>query len=276
MICLVSHDVGGAELLSRWSRNNKKKFLYCIKGPAIKIFKRNIKNFKNTSIQNIKRKTTKIITSTSKESDHEIKYLKYGIEKKIKTISLLDHWVNYKSRFIRDKKMILPNELWVTDEFAYNIAKKNFDLKISKKKNYYLEDFFKNYKKEQADYENKFALYVSSTTKNLNHDKKRLLYFLKFKDFFKKKNLKILIKLHPAESKKKYYWLKKNFSKDVLLDNKSDLKDLLLKSKYVIGCNSMAMVVALHLNKKVFNGFPPGEDKNQLPFKNIKKLKFIK
>ena len=85
MICLVSHDVGGAELLSRWSRNSKKKFLYCIKGPAIKIFKRNIKNFKNTSIQNIKRKTTKIITSTSKESDHEIKYLKFQRIKSIKS-----------------------------------------------------------------------------------------------------------------------------------------------------------------------------------------------
>ena len=91
MICLVSYDVGGAELLSCWARYNKKKFLYCIKGPALKVYKKNIKGFKNSSAKDIKKKTTKIITSTSKISDHEINFLKYGIKKKIKTISILSH-----------------------------------------------------------------------------------------------------------------------------------------------------------------------------------------
>ena len=99
--------------------------------------------------------------------------------------------------------------------------------------------------------------------------------FLKFKKFFEKKKLKILIKLHPSENKKKYDWLKKNFSKNIILNNKSSLNDLLLKSKYVIGCNSMAMVVATFLGKKVFDALPPDDEKNKLPFKQIKKLKFI-
>ena len=111
---------------------------------------------------------------------------------------------------------------------------------------------------------------------SLNLEKKRILYFLKFKNFLRKKKLKILIKLHPSENKKKYNWLKRNFSKDIFFDNRSNLKNLLLKSTYVIGCNSMAMVVATNIGKKVFDALPPGDEKNKLPFKNIKKLRFIK
>ncbi len=275
MICLVSYDVGGAELLSCWAKYNKKKFLYCIKGPALKVYKKNIKGFKNSSANDIKKKTTKIITSTSKISDHEINFLKYGIKKKIKTISILDHWINYKSRFIRYKKTTLPNEIWVTDKFAYNIAKKTFNLKILKKKNYYIEGIVKDYNKKKKLFKNKLVLYLSARG-SLVLEKKRILYFLKFKKFFEKKKLKILIKLHPSENKKKYDWLKKNFSKNIILNNKSSLNDLLLKSKYVIGCNSMAMVVATFLGKKVFDALPPQDEKNKLPFKQIKKLKFIK
>ena len=59
MICLVSYDAGGAELLSCFAKNNKRKFLYCVKGPALKIYKKNIRGFKNSSIQNIKKRQQK-------------------------------------------------------------------------------------------------------------------------------------------------------------------------------------------------------------------------
>ena len=275
MICLVSHDVGGAELLSCWAKHKKKKFLYCIKGPALKVYKKNIKGFKNSSARDIKKKITKIITSTSKISDHEINFLKYGINKKIKTISIIDHWIDYKVRFIKNKKKTLPNEIWVTDKFAYNIAKKTFNLKVVKKKNYYIESIVKDYNKKKNLFKNKFVLYLSGRG-NLVLEKKRILYFLKFKRIFEQKKLKILIKLHPSENKKKYNWLKKTFPRDIILDSKSSLKDLLLKSKYVIGCNSMAMVAGIFLGKKVFDALPPNDEKNKLPFRQIKKLKFVK
>ena len=51
---------------------------------------------------------------------------------------------------------------------------------------------------------------------------------------------------------------------------------MLLKSKYVIGCNSMAMVAGIFLGKKVFDALPPNDEKNKLPFRQIKKLKFVK
>ena len=41
-------------------------------------------------------------------------------------ISVLDHWVNYKERFIRGGELILPDEIWVCDNHALALAKKAF------------------------------------------------------------------------------------------------------------------------------------------------------
>ena len=44
---------------------------------------------------------------------------------KIFVISVIDHWINYKKRFFRNNKIFFPDELWVTDNYAYKIAKIN-------------------------------------------------------------------------------------------------------------------------------------------------------
>ena len=38
---VVCNDAGGAEVVSSWIKNNKYKTLYCLSGPALKIFKKN-------------------------------------------------------------------------------------------------------------------------------------------------------------------------------------------------------------------------------------------
>ena len=53
---------------------------------------------------------------------------------KINVCAYLDHWVNYKQRFILNKKLILPNEIWVSDTLAYTIAKETFQNKLKIKK----------------------------------------------------------------------------------------------------------------------------------------------
>ena len=84
MILIVCHDAGGAEIVSNYIKNSKyKKYIYCIKGPAIKIFKKNIKNFKNE--KKIKKflKIEKLIIGTSIKSNHELNYLNYANKLKI-------------------------------------------------------------------------------------------------------------------------------------------------------------------------------------------------
>ena len=45
--------------------------------------------------------------------------------KKIPTFCFLDHWNNYKERFILKGKLFLPDVIYVSDNYALNIAKKH-------------------------------------------------------------------------------------------------------------------------------------------------------
>ncbi len=106
-ILVVSHDAGGAEILSCWIKHLKikEKIIYCLKGPAIGIFKKNIGSFENLNEKDIEKiKIKKIITGTSWDSDIEKKIILYGKKNKIFTCSFLDHWNNYLERFTLKKK----------------------------------------------------------------------------------------------------------------------------------------------------------------------------
>tara|TARA_Y100000389_G_C17286197_1_gene425570 strand:+ start:383 stop:727 length:345 start_codon:yes stop_codon:yes gene_type:complete len=106
-ILVVSHDAGGAEILSCWIKHLKikEKIIYCLKGPAISIFKKNIGSFENLNEKDINKiKIKKIITGTSWDSDIEKKIILYGKKNKIFTCSFLDHWNNYLERFTLKKK----------------------------------------------------------------------------------------------------------------------------------------------------------------------------
>ena len=65
-----------------------------------------------------------IITGTSAFSSLEHNARHYARQLNIYCIGVLDHWVNYPSRFMRNGRQILPDELWVFDSYAFDYAKK--------------------------------------------------------------------------------------------------------------------------------------------------------
>ena len=275
MICLVSHDAGGAELLSSWAKNNRGVFLYNIKGPAVRIFKKKFKNFKNSNQKIIKKKTNIFITGTSKKSPHELSFIKYAKKRKIKSISIIDHWVNYKERFSRNNKETLPDEIWVTDKIALNLAKKIFNIRVILKKNYYLMDFVKSFNDlQKKNKTKKIILYLTTNTNNKKRDLTKLNHFFKKAKYYKDKKIPVVVKIHPSENISKYNSLIKKF-KFVKFVKNYDLIKLLVKCKYVIGYNSMAMYLASKVKKKIFHA-DNNLKKNILPIKINKFDKIFK
>ena len=140
MILVVSNDTGGAELISNWIyyKKIKKNFTYCLTGPAISIFKKNIGTFENIKFSQIKKKRfSQIITGTSWDSDIEKKAIFFGKNNKIKTSTYLDHWNNYVERFQLNGVTVLPDQIIITDKYAYEIAQKKFKkVKILQKKKF--------------------------------------------------------------------------------------------------------------------------------------------
>lgn len=288
MITIVSHDAGGAEILSEWIKNKKIECNYCLQGPAIKIFKNKISKINLSNYKDVIKKSELVITGSSWPSRFEITAIKDAIKNQVKVVTFLDHWIHYQLRFLFNGKLILPNEIWVGDKVALKIAKKEMPKVLIKlKKNMYLANKIKRIKKFQKKIKEENLLYLCSPViknkyyKNNKHlfkynEKKLLEYFIKNVNFLNVKYKKIIIRLHPSEKIEKYYWLKKDINrKKIKFSKNNKLEKDIASSKVVLGFNSNAMVISVLSGKKVYNVSPAGKNGNILPFKKILNFKNI-
>ncbi len=281
MIGIVSHDSGGAELLSSWvvKNNHKKKFLFSLSGPALRIFKSKIKNIKNRNINFLIEHVDKLVTSTSWPPRNEMKAIKLSKKKKIFCSSYLDHWTNYEERFTQNNKIYLPNEIWVGDKIAQKIATKKFSkTKIKYVKNEFFESV-KNKKYHKQMKKKKILLLSTPIAKVAKIKFNNYLHFgfteldainiaiekIKNSKFYYDK---IVIRPHPSENSEKF---KKLVKRNILISNEKDVIKDISSSEIVIGYNSMAMIIAKLMKKKVYSCLPKGKVKNTLPI-NFKEL----
>ena len=246
MITISSKDAGGAEILSSWVLNNPGKYKYYLSGPAIKIFKSKIKKLKISNLSQCIDFSDTILSSTG-TSSFEIKAINKFKQSNKKTIAYLDHWFNYKQRFLINGRFIKVDEIWVNDDQAFKEAKKYFsDTIIKRKKNYFLIDLIKetqNCKKKKNS-----VLYLADSKKNLKNKKnielsifKSFLKNIYFKKYFKK-NIKLIIRVHPNEDPNKY---KKIIKRNNLIEiSKEKLPIDISQSLYIYGNNSMVLYLA--------------------------------
>ena len=260
MLGVFSCDPGGAEILSTWLSNYKRDYIVCLKGPAILIFKKKIKNLKNFNFDYVINSCDKIITSTGWSSKHEINAIIEAKKKKKYLITILDHWTNYRERFVKNKKLYLPNEVWVVDKKAFSLAQKylNKNVKI-KKKNFYFNKLIKkiNFLKEKNINKNNI-LYLS--TPNISNKKPDIFFFkvfIKNLHLFRKKNQKIIFRLHKLDNIKKYLDYIKIIDQEFDIEiSKNSLEYDLARCCSVFGSNSAAQAISVMAQIRTINIHP--------------------
>lgn len=183
----------------------------------------------------------------------------------------------------------MPDEIWVGDRKAKEIAQNFFPtLSIKLKKNPYFEDVKSQVKTVRSKIGNKkytSILYVTEPISNWaihNHgnehylgytEKTALLFFMDNTHKMGFKNPIVRIKLHPSEPVGKYDEIIKKSKLNISVSKGKDLINEINKSDIVIGCNTMALVVALLLKKRVFCSIPVSGIPHPLPFSRIKYIR---
>src|SRR3990172_12247676 len=123
MITVVSHDAGGAEILSSYVRQQNQDNIYVLEGPALKIFERKLGTIQTTlPLEEAIRRATSILCGTSWQSDLEFNAIRFASSLGKRSVAFLDHWVNYSDRFTRSGETCLPDEIWVGDSIARSMA----------------------------------------------------------------------------------------------------------------------------------------------------------
>jgi hypothetical protein len=294
--CIIAHDAGGAEIISSWINNfkNDYNFTYSIHGPAIEVFKRKIGEFKNQDIEKVVKDSEIVFIGTSWGSEIEIEALRLSKKAKVsRSIAFLDHWVNYRERFTRDQLMLLPDEIWVSDHYAYEIAKNAFpNTIVNQIKNFYLEEIVSKVmevaKSTNVSQMNKFRILfigenISANSErtygNPNHfgytEQESFLHFLmhveKFGDL---QDIELKIRPHPSESSLKYTSIIPRSLVNKLSYRLSEdtLEIDIGNSNVVVGMSSFALYIAISSGIKTICAIPDLKIPCIIPDLRIKRI----
>lgn len=248
-----------------------------------------IPSFKNLGIDCV-------FTGTSHPSSSnyfEVNCIKKAVSEGIYTISFIDHWVNFKLRFDGLNVSEYPDEIWVVDETAKQLAVSEGlpEEKIVVKSNpyhYYLK------KQWQSKYRNKsylknlgipitgFHILFAPDPLSLRNGKEKagfteedaledILSFLSELG----KDVCLIIKCHPlqnAEVLKRI--VEENKHENCFLIKEADTVELIHAADVVVGFYSNLLLEAEALNKKVIRYFPGNEDADILKHKiGLKKVR---
>jgi hypothetical protein len=261
-------------------------------GPAVAIFKRKIKNIETIELNEALIKCDEFLCGSSWQSDLEWQAIKQARAIKKPTYCFLDHWCNYKERFNKNGSQELPDEIWISDIQAKDIALKNFPYTTIKLvENPYFEDIKDNIKNLQHNDQctaskgrilfvcEPISEHAEKEYKNSMHwgytEFTALDYFFKHIDTIEKSISKITIRPHPSEREGKYDYLLNNKNHPIAIGGDNTLLEELLKNDIIVGCESMAMIIGLIAKRRVISVIPPEGKECVLPHPEIEHLKSL-
>lgn len=225
-------------------------------------------------------------TSHPASSDYfELNCLKQAKQKNIHTISFVDHWVNFKLRFTDAAGAIIyPNEIWVVDERAKQLAmEEGLPAEIIKitgnPYHHYLKNQWKPSWKDKSYFSalgitpNAFHIVFAPDPLSLRNMKEKVGFseeealqdILEVIADFKDENICLLVKCHPLQPAE---ILEKKINKaglpNVFLIKTADSLELISASDVVIGFYSNFLLDAKALGKNVVRYYPGNDEADLL------------
>lgn len=302
-LAVVAHDAGAANHIFAWLGDERPTL--CLEGPARALWLDRLQRSFQVTVPKtplpLKRDTHKpiynesglataisgaatVITGTGWQSNLEHDARKLARNRGIRSIAVIDHWINYSHRFIRNGEQVLPDEIWVSDSYAAKLARAHFpDLRVIQQTNSYLAGLVAEVECRQPP--------------RLGGAADRVLYVLEpickhwgelnepgeFQalDYFMAErhragvhlDAEIRLRPHPSDSVGKYNdWINRHSNLRVSLDPSATLAEALSWSDVVVGCQTYAMVLALACGRSVISSIPPWAPPCSLPQLDIRHL----
>ena len=281
-VAVVCHDAGAANLVFAWLRHwcetgllAEHSFKLVLQGPALKAW-----HYQPVPFPEVQIHTTLddalvgcqcVLTGTgwASELEHQARQLAKRLG--ISSIAVIDHWVNYAERFERNKEVLLPDHIWVSDHYAEGLAKDLFKYTpVLILPNLYLSNLVKKIPPVPKDCCN--LLYVLEPVRNdwgrgVPGEFQALDYFVQnLAQVVGAQPVQITLRPHPSDPLGKYSaWIQANSSLDIRLDSQMDLNDSIAQARWVVGVESFALVVANAAGRETFSSLPPWAHRRRLP-----------
>lgn len=199
----------------------------------------------------------------------------------IRNIAVLDHWTNYRERFVRGGESILPDELWVADTDAEAEARRCFpDLPVRRLPNLYLEKLaldVTSYAPALARRDPRNILYaLEPVRQDWGHSSESgefqaLAFFLESLPALDiDEHVNIRLRPHPSDPPGKYDdWPLRYPKLDLAVEEGGTLAEQIAWADWVVGCETFALVIALQAGRIAVSSLPPWAPHCRLPQQDL-------
>lgn len=297
-ILLSAHDAGGAQVVACWAAHHPEdEYAVLAAGPAVAIFEARLPGataLDPGAVDEAVAGCDRVVTATSWASGLERRVIRAAREAGRFVAAYLDHWSNYAERFRDAGGDVQPDEIWVGDDYALEIASATFERSPCKLvPNGYFDELRDELARlsrasDPPDAGEHRILYVCEPIEEhcrLQFGDSRhwgytefeaLEYFLGVVDGLTRGSeaARLRVRPHPSEAPEKYdAILAAHGGGRAARSAGTSLEEDCVWARTVVGCDSMAMVVALLAGKQVFSAIPPGGRAMSLPHREIRYLR---
>lgn len=284
-LAVVCHDAGAANLIIAWLTDYAGQPRACMEGPARILWENAFPETRNLPLEEALNNAASLLSGTGWASDLEHEARRLARTMGIRNIAVLDHWTNYRERFVRDGELILPNELWVADADAETEARRCFPgLPVWRQPNLYLEKLVHEvaaYEPTPARRDPHNILYLLEPVRQdwERNDEpgefQALAFFLdSLPSLGIKENVKIRLRPHPSDPRGKYDdWLLRYPKLDLAVEEGGALAEQIAGADWVVGCETFALVIALQAGRIALSVLPPWAPRCRLPQQNLLHLR---
>lgn len=283
-LAVACHDAGAANLIAAWLHGWVGEIRFCMAGPAAELWCRQAPSAELLPIERALDGAATLLTGTGWASDHEHEARKRAKSLGIQSIAAVDHWVNYRERFVRHGELILPNELWVADAYAMAEAQRCFPgIPVRELPNLYLQgvvDEVAVFDPVAPTEKPTRVLYVLEPIRRdwgMNERPGELQAFEYFLDYLGRigaSDVRIVLRPHPSDPAGKYDdWLTRFAGLDLAIDGGAPLARQIAWADWVVGCESFALVAALEAGRIVFSSLPHWAPPCALPHRELRHVR---
>lgn len=280
-LAVVCHDAGAANLIIGWLAGYSGSIRVCMEGPARVLWVKAFPNIRSVALADALNGAATLLSGTGWASDLEYEARKLARVRGIRNIAVIDHWVNYTERFVRHGVPVLPDEVWVADDEAAAEVRRCFPaLPVKTLPNIYLEKLLREvvtFCPTPARRDPKSILYVLEPIRGEwgrsgeAGEFQALAYFLdNLPKLGIQTDIEIRLRPHPADPPGKYDgWPMRYSDLALVIDSTRTLAEQIAWADWVVGCETFALVIALHANKIALSSLPPVAPRCRLPQREL-------
>ena len=272
-VAVAAHDAGAANILLAWiAAEGVENVRPTMAGPAAKLWAARFPTVPLLGLAEALADSQTLLSGTGWESSFEHDARKAALALGIRSVAVIDHWVNYRQRFVRGIEEMLPEEIWVTDAYAVAEAQRAIPgVLVREQPNLYLAEqaHAAGPRPDQGD-----LLFVSEPARSnwggaMEGEFQALEFLVEMRHAAGiDGNAPLRIRPHPSEPQGKYdSWIASHPGSR--LDASTDVAQALVSARWVAGLQSFALVIALEAGRPTISALPTGAPECKLPHAGI-------